>query len=237
MTSRSAIGVINRVGKKVKKKELKKAFEEGLIDDLKYKEELFKLETAPKVARQRKKLPTSLSPEEFELLLNNTDKEKFKVAFIFGYMSGLRLSEIVGGVREDGSIMEPLTEAKLDFRTKSIRIDDAKGGKDRIAPLPKGFKQQYIKYLPLTKGYKNIKSARRSMEKVFKRACEKAGLLKTKPTLHFHSLRHGFGTQLANTGVPVHQIRTLMGHSNISTTNVYLEANPKEAMESYEKRF
>jgi integrase/recombinase XerD len=221
----------------VKKKELKQAFQEGLIDEQKYKEELFKIETAPKVSKQRRKLPVSLSPEEFNLLLEHTPKEKFKVAFIFGYMAGLRLSEIVGGVREDGSFIEPVTEAKVDLKNKTIRIDDAKGGKDRIAPVPIGFKQQYLKYLPLNQSYKNIPSARRNMEKAFKRAAEKAGLLKIKPSLHFHSLRHGFGTQSANKGIPVHQIRTLMGHSNISTTNIYLEANPKEAIDSYNKRF
>ena len=50
-------------------------------------------------------------------------------------------------------------------------------------------------------------------------------------------LAGGFGTRLANLGVPIHQIRTLMGHSNISTTNVYLEANPKEALKNYENLF
>jgi integrase/recombinase XerD len=221
----------------MKKKELKQAFQEGLIDEQKYKEELFKLETAPKVSKQRRKLPVSISPEEFELLIKNTNKEKFKLGFIFGYGAGMRLSEIVGGVREDGSIMKPLTEDKIDFSNKLIRIEDAKGGKDRIVPIPKGFKQQYLKLLPLTQGYSNIPSARRGMERAFKSAAERAGLLKIKPTLHFHSLRHGFGTQSANSGIPVHQIRTLMGHSNISTTNIYLEANPKEALENYQKRF
>jgi integrase/recombinase XerD len=219
------------------KKELRKAFEEGLIDEQKFKDELFKLETTPATFKQRRKLPVAISPEEFELLLKNTSKEKFKVIFIFGYAAGLRLSEIVGGVREDGSFMKPLTEEKIDFYNRNIRIEDAKGGKDRMVPIPKGFKQQYLKHLPLDKSYANVKSARRNVEKAFKRAALKAGLLKNKPSLHFHSLRHGFGTRLANQGVPVHQIRTLMGHSNISTTNIYLEANPKEAMESYERRF
>ena len=42
---------------------------------------------------------------------------------------------------------------------------------------------------------------------------------------------------MANQGVPIHHIKTLMGHSNISTTNVYLESNPKKALESYEELF
>jgi len=219
------------------KKELKKAFQTGLISQERFKEELFKLETINAVSRRKKKLPVSITDDEWMLLLQNTDKERFRVAFLFGYGSGMRLSEIVGGEREDGNTILPLTKEKIDLKGKSIRIEDAKGGKDRIVPLPKGFKEQFLKYLPFTQGYSNIESCRRSMEKAFKRAAAKAGLLKIKPSMHFHSLRHGFGTRMANQGVPIHQIRTLMGHSNISTTNIYLEANPQEALKSYEKLF
>jgi len=219
------------------KKELKKAYQAGLIDENRFKEELFKLETINAVSRRKKKLPVSITEEEFVLLLQNTDKERFRVAFLFGYGSGMRLSEIVGGDREDGVSIQPITKEKIDMKGKFIRLEDAKGGKDRIVPLPKGFKEQFLKYLPFTQGYSNIESCRRSMEKAFKRAAEKAGLLKIKPSMHFHSLRHGFGTRMANQGVPIHQIRTLMGHSNISTTNIYLEANPQEALKNYEKLF
>jgi integrase/recombinase XerD len=62
-------------------------------------------------------------------------------------------------------------------------------------------------------------------------------LLEVKPTLHFHSLRHGFASNAVSKGIPIHHVRTLMGHSNISTTNVYLEMNPKEALKSYEELF
>lgn len=219
------------------KKELKKAYQSGLINEDRFKEELFKLETINAVSRRKKKLPVSITEEEFVLLLQNTDKERFRVAFLFGYGSGMRLSEIVGGDREDGVSIQPITKEKIDMKGKFIRLEDAKGGKDRIVPLPKGFKEQFLKYLPFTQGYSNIESCRRSMEKAFKRAATKAGLLKTKPSMHFHSLRHGFGTRMANQGVPIHQIRTLMGHSNISTTNIYLEANPQEALKNYEKLF
>ncbi|KKL28363.1 hypothetical protein LCGC14_2375930, partial [marine sediment metagenome] len=118
-----------------------------------------------------------------------------------------------------------------------IKVEGGKGRVDRIVPLPKGFKDYMLKFLPLNKTYKNIPSARRSMQRAFKTAARKAGILKKAPKLHFHSLRHGFGTQSANQGMPIHHIKTLMGHSNISTTNVYLESNPKKALESYEKLF
>lgn len=219
------------------KKELKKAYQNKLITEERFKEELFKLETMNAISKKKKKLPVSITEEEFVALIQATDKERFRVVFLFGYGSGMRLSEIVGGEREDGIAIQPLTKEKIDMKGKFIRIEDAKGGKDRIVPLPKGFKEQYLKYLPFTQVYSNIDSCRRSVEKAFKRAAAKAGLLIIKPSMHFHSLRHGFGTRMANQGVPIHQIRTLMGHSNISTTNIYLEANPQEALKSYEKFF
>jgi len=220
------------------RKELQQAFEEGLIDEQKYKDELFKLATqSQSLSRKRKKLPVAIDEDEFTSLLANTSKDRFKLAFLLGYGAGLRLSEIVGGERKDSSIMEPLIKERIDLQRKTILIKDAKGGKDRIVPVPKGLKEQHLKLLPLTQGYSNIKCARRSFEEAFKVAAKKAGLLIKKPELHFHSLRHGFGTRLANQGVPIHHIRTLMGHSNISTTNVYLELNPKEALKSYEEFF
>jgi len=77
----------------------------------------------------------------------------------------------------------------------------------------------------------------RALSKAFFVNSIKAGIKEYKPEASFHSLRHGFATQMAKNGVPVHHIRTLMGHASISTTNVYLEANPMEALKSYEDKF
>lgn len=218
------------------KKELKKAYMEGLISEESYKDQLFKIESTPTV-RKKRSIPVSLSEEEFTLLLKHTKREEHRTAFLLGYAAGLRLSEIIGGIRSDGSMIPPLTKEKINFNEKSIHIEDAKGGKDRIVPLPKGFKESLLKHLPITQYYKNIPSGRRGLERAFKNAARNAGLLNTKPKLHFHSLRHGFGTRLAGQRVPIHHIRTMMGHSNISTTNVYLESNPKDALKSYQDFF
>ena len=173
----------------------------------------------PKRPRKPKKLPVALNEEEFKLLIEHTNKRHHKLAFLLGYASGLRISEITH--------LEP-RHIRLNERT--INIELGKGGKDRTVPLPKGFKEEYIKMLP-------IKCGNRALEKAFKRAALKAKLLEIKPTLHFHSLRHGFATTAVSNNIPIHHIRTLMGHTNISTTNVYLEVNPKEAIKSYEDLF
>jgi integrase len=180
--------------------------------------------------KKSKKLPVAISQEEFLKLIKATNMDKHKLAFLLGFESGMRISEIVGGKRKDGSIIEPLTADKINLKENSIFISQGKGRKDRIVSLPKHFKENYLKMLPLGIGV-------RGLEISFKRACKRAGLLETKPTLHFHSLRHGFASHCVKSGVPIHHVRTLMGHSNISTTNVYLEMNPKEAIKSVEDLF
>src|SRR3990167_1629599 len=178
-----------------------------------------------------KKLPVALDVEEFKLLIENTKRQDHKIAFLLGFGSGLRLSEIVGKEKDaKGNEIMPLSKEQIDIEGKRIRLEGAKGMKDRVVPLPKGFKANMLPLLPLNQKYKSIDSARRSLERIFKNTCKKAGLLEKKPGLHFHSLRHGFGSRMANQGVPIHHIRTLMGHSNISTTNCYLEMNPTKAL-------
>jgi len=166
-----------------------------------------------------KRLPVAINDEEFKKLLHNTKYLKHKIAFLLGYRAGMRVSEVVK--------LEP---RHIRFHEKNILIELGKGGKDRIVPLPREIKESHVKQLPLGMGA-------RSLQISFKRNCKKAGLLDIKPNLHFHSLRHGFATNAVSAGIPIHHVRTLLGHSNISTTNVYLMANPKEALKSYEELF
>jgi len=219
------------------KKELTQAYKEGVLTKEEYKDQLFKLETSPKQSRKKKKLPTFLTPDEFAKLIKNTKNYDTKIIFLLAFGSGMRISEILGGKRINGETIQPLEKEKIDLNGKKIFIQDAKGGKQRVVPLPKGFKEKMLSYFPLNKKYKNIDSARRSIQRQFKVAAEKADLLKAKPTLHFHSLRHSFGTRLANQGVPLHQIAILMGHSNISTTNIYTVADPQDALNAYQEAF
>lgn len=166
-----------------------------------------------------KKLPIAIDKDEFAKLIQNTKKDIHKIAFLLGFGTGLRVSEVVK--------LEP---RDIDFNKKSILIRQAKGSKDRVVPVPKGFMPKHLKLLPLGIGA-------RALQYAFKHSCKKAKLLEKKPELHFHSLRHGFATNCVANNIPLHHIRTLMGHSNISVTNVYLELNPKAAIDSYLENF
>jgi len=186
-----------------------------------------------------RKLPTYLEFEEFKQLMAHTNRIDHKIGFLLGFGSGMRISEILGKESDKNNSIgiKPITKDNIDLKGKRIRIEGGKGGVDRVVPLPKGFKEYMLKELPLNKRYKSINSARRSFQRIFKKTAQRAGLLEKKPNLHYHSLRHSFGSRMANKGVPIHHIRTLMGHSNISTTNIYLVANPEKALDDYERLF
>ncbi len=211
------------------KKELNKAQGERLITDKQYKDELFKLATTKQV-KQKKKLAVTVSEEEFAKIIKNTKKDIHKLAFLLGWGAGLRISEIVGGKREDGVDIPPLEKERVDMVKKKILIADAKGGKQRITVLPKGFKTKHLSMLP-------IKRVARSLQYAFKNSCRKAGLLESKPELHFHCLRSGFITHCLKNNMPIHYVRDLVGHSNISTTNIYAVGNIEDAIKSYEDNF
>ena len=163
-----------------------------------------------------RKLPAYLNEEEFIRIIKQVKKPHHKLAFILGFHSGLRVSEVT-----------KLEKENIDFKSKRIFIKDSKGGKDRVVPLPKGFPQSYMKHIPFNK------CGVRALQIAFKKYVELAEIERSKLT--FHSLRHSFAVRCMEKGIPLNQIQVLLGHESISTTSVYLKINPKDALDNYEK--
>lgn len=169
--------------------------------------------------RKAKKLPVAITEKEFLDLIKFTRSEKHKLAFLLGFGAGLRVSEVVK--------LEP---RDIDLIAGKIFIRLGKGSKDRIAPLPKAFKQKHINYFPLGIGI-------RALQKAFRNSATKSGLVEIKPTVHFHSLRHGFATHFLEKGGNIQLLKVLMGHTSIATTDIYNQLNPKVALDSYKELF
>ena len=79
-----------------------------------------------------------------------------------------------------------------------------------------------------------INKSDRTLQRRFKKYCK---IAKLPEHYVFHSLRHGFGTRMVESGVPLNQLQLLMGHSSLSVTNVYTKARPQDALKSYEDLF
>lgn len=194
------------------------------------KETLDKIKKLQEEARELKKtipkrykpqpLPKSIKDEEFVKVIKNLKDNKSgkesKVAFLLAYESGMRISEI-----------KHLQKEHIDTNAKRIIVVRGKFSKDRVVPLPKTWKSWMINHIP-------IKRTVRQLDRDFKSSGKKGGI---RSELVFHSMRHGFATNLLERGMPINQVQLLLGHSSVGTTNVYIRANPVDALKSYEELF
>lgn len=166
-----------------------------------------------------KPLPIEVNEEEYTKLLTATEFMHHKVAFMLGFESGLRISEIVN-----------LRPRDIDTSQKTIRVNMGKNSKDRIVSLPMSWKPHHIKYIPL-------QCQQRALQKAFIKSAIKTGLKDKKPKVHFHSLRHGFATENLRRGVDLETIKGLLGHEDLSTTSIYLNLCPDEMIKQYREKF
>jgi len=170
-------------------------------------------------------LPKSLTEAEVETLLNAPDIKKSlgqrdRTMLEVLYATGLRVSELIG-----------LTPLQVNLRQGVVRVS-GKGNKERLVPLGEeaiGWLQLYmLEARPeLVKGKSvdalfptNRGSAmtRQAFWHLIKRYAVKAGIRKT---LSPHILRHAFATHLLNNGADLRVVQMLLGHSDISTTQIY----------------
>lgn len=185
----------------------------------------------------KKTLPTVLSHKEIESLLDIELVTKYdyrnKAMLELLYSSGLRVSELVN-----------LTVYDVQLSENIVRII-GKGGKERIVPIddyatkyltiymneyrPQLMKKQITNDLFLNNLGKKI--SRQAMFKIIQQIALKKGI-----RTHFspHTLRHSFATHLLENGADLRSIQELLGHSSISTTQIYTHVSNQLKKENYE---
>ena len=143
--------------------------------------------------------------------------------FIFAFNTGCRLNEI-----------SQLKWVNINFKNKIIIIGDykftAKNKRQRIIPisdellelLPRLYKNKKKSHIYVFSKADGFPYCGDYISKHFKDAVRKTNL---NQDIHFHTLRHSFASNLANNGVPIIVIKELMGHKDISTTQIYSHTN------------
>lgn len=168
-----------------------------------------------------KLLPNVLSKEEIKKILNAHANLKHKTMLSLIYSCGLRRSELIN-----------LKPRDIDSKRNLVIVRQAKGKKDRIAPLSATvliMLRDYFKtYKPqnwLFEGQiKGEKYDERSLALVLKQALIKANI--NKP-VSLHWLRHSYATHLLEAGTDLRYIQELLGHKSSKTTEIYTHVSTK----------
>lgn len=189
---------------------------------------------SPKLA---KKLSSAISDTDVMSILENFDKvikEKWQAKrdealFTLIYGCGLRISEA------------------LNLNMKDIESDSliikGKGNKERIVPIIDIVKEKINEYKeispfnfrnsdPIFRGARGARLTARVAERDIEKIRNYLGLSdQTTP----HSLRHSFATSLLENGTDLRTIQELLGHSSLSTTQLYTKTNMKKIINTYKK--
>ena len=184
-------------------------------------------------------LPISLSELDVELLLNapevtNTNGFRDKTMLEVLYATGLRVSELVG-----------LKFEQISFRQGVVRII-GKGNKERLVPVgeeamswleaymiqarKKLLGERQCDYLFVTNRGDGM--TRQAFWHIIKRHAKKAGISKV---LSPHTLRHAFATHLLNHGADLRVVQLLLGHADLSTTQIYTHIARERLKELHSK--
>jgi integrase/recombinase XerD len=186
-----------------------------------------------------KPLPASLSEQDVESLLNAPEVSnplglRDKTMLEMLYATGLRVSELVG-----------LKFEQISFRQGVVRII-GKGNKERLVPIGEEamlWLEQYMNnaricllggrqsdYLFVTNRADGM--TRQTFWHIIKRHAKTAGIRKE---LSPHTLRHAFATHLLNHGADLRVVQLLLGHSDLSTTQIYIHVARERLKELHAK--
>ncbi len=191
--------------------------------------------------KKEKRLPVALSSTEVEDLLNSPDVNKAlglrdRAILETLYATGMRVSELIN-----------LEMGNLHTDLKLVKVL-GKGSKERLIPISDVAASWINKYDQQVRQKQILKSGkytdfiflnshgkqmtRQAIWQIIKKYCQKAGITKNVTP---HTLRHTFATHLLENGADLRVVQEILGHSDISTTQIYTNLTQKHIMEVYNK--
>ncbi len=211
-----------------------KSFFNFLIKNKDIKKNIIKSVSSPRIS---KTLPVFLTQDKMSLLLelpnaNNLEEARNLLILELFYSTGVRISELVKIKFED-----------INFEENSINVL-GKGNKKRLVIMGNYAKKRLIDFLNyqnlINKGYlfKNLRKStneyisERTVFNIVKKYVEK---VTQNQKISPHSLRHTFATHLLNNGADLMSLKELLGHSDLSSTQIYTHVNIKQMKEAFKK--
>jgi len=179
--------------------------------------------------KKHRKLPKFLTIQQIEALLSAPENIRDKAILEVFYSAGLRIHELVG-----------LNDDDLDVLGEVVRVR-GKGKKERLSPLGGPAIETVNKYLaergrsargPLFVNRFGGRLTARSVQRMLKKYLLAVGL---DPSLTPHKLRHSFATHMLDAGADLRSVQELLGHANLSTTQIYTHITPERLKKVYEK--
>ena len=186
--------------------------------------------------KRSKRLPQFLKESEMEDLLDkqtwgqNFVEVRDRLIFVILYETGLRLSELVG-----------LNDNDVDIFDRKIKVT-GKGNKQRIVPFGDELRNSLVRYLEIrdstlehmqdallvTENGKRIAAGK--VQQIVKTHLSRVSSLKKKSP---HVLRHTFATAMLNHGADIESLKQLLGHSRLSTTEIYTHTTFEQLKQVY----
>jgi integrase/recombinase XerC len=190
-----------------------------------------------KAPKQARKLPKTLDVDQINGLLeagtNSVLEIRDLAMFELFYSSGLRLSELAA-----------LNLTDVDLPDNSLIVRTGKGGKSRLLPIGSkavtainNWLQQRLKNVAASESAlfvsnRGTRLSQRSIELRLEQWCKKKGIAEH---IHPHMLRHSFASHLLESSQDLRAVQELLGHSNISTTQIYTHLNFQHLADVYDK--
>jgi integrase/recombinase XerD len=187
--------------------------------------------------RKHRRLPRTLSPSEAERLIDaaagttpRSLRDRALVELLYG--AGLRVGEALG-----------LTKTDVDFEQRIVRAT-GKGDKERIVPVGRPAVEALRRYLSRGRPHLDRRHrpelflnaqggalTRAGAFLILRRLAEKAGL--DPERVHPHLLRHSFATHLLEGGADLRSVQEMLGHADLSTTELYTHVSDRRRRDLY----
>ncbi len=184
-----------------------------------------------------KNLPVFLTKKQAEDLIKiggKTDTEndlRDRMIVEFFYGSGIRLSEL-----------HSLTIPSVDIRNETVRVL-GKGRKERIVPITRiavSMMRQYLRQTgrsladtgPIFINKKGLKLSRRQIQRIVEKELSLVSQQKKRSP---HVLRHSFATHLLDAGADIRAVKELLGHSSLTSTQIYTHVSKEHLIRTYKQ--